>query len=200
MLPYAEFLTILMFVSAFVAMLVSTALAFFNTVQRHASRLLGISLLSVAFFAVVSALLINHAIVQVPHLFRTAAPLQYLMAPCAYLYVRAVLYRESRFHRYDWLHFVPFVVHTIELMPFLLLSAEYKLEYLQQLSAVPMGVVRQQEGWLPAYYHPLLKFALSSGYVWLQWRLIRHYALEVRSTDKKVNRGHPELAENIHCT
>jgi AraC-like DNA-binding protein len=184
MLPYAYLLTILMFLSAFIGMLASVILAFVNKVQPLANRLLGISLFGVSYFAIISALLVNHAIGEVPHLFRTAAPLQYLVAPCAYLYVRTVLYQESHLRRYDWLHFVPFFLHVIELTPFFLHSAEYKSHYLQFLSTISMGAIKQQEGWLPAYYHPVLKFLLGNAYVLLQWRLIRQF----------VKKSHPVKA------
>ena len=90
LLPHAELLTVFLLLSAFVGLLVSVILAFVNTVQRHANRLLSLSLFSVALFALTSALLINHAIFLVPHLFRVNMPLHYLVAPCAYLYVRSL--------------------------------------------------------------------------------------------------------------
>lgn len=175
MMPYAEPLTLLMFLSAFIGTLVSFILAFVNPVQRHASRLLSASLFSVALFALTSALLINHSIFLVPHLFRLNMPLHYLVAPCAYLYVRAVLHQEVRFRRLDWLHFVPFGLHTLELLPFLLHSAAYKYHYLQGLLVDIAGVTKQQEGLLPGYYHPVLKFVIGTSYVLLQWRLLGQF-------------------------
>ena len=175
LMPYADILTILMFLSAFIGLLVSSILAFMNTAPPHANRLLSVSLFSVVLFTFMSALMINHAIFRVPYLFRLNMPLHYLVAPCAYLYVRAVLYQEIRFRRYDWLHFVPFGLHALELMPFLLHSVAYKLEYLQQLLVDVAGVTKQKEGLLPDYYHPVIKFLLGNGYVFLQWRLIRRF-------------------------
>ena len=172
LMPHAELLTVFLFLSAFVGLLVSVILAFVNTVQRHANRLLSVSLLGVALFALTSALLVNHAIFRVPHLFRLNMPLHYLVAPCAYLYVRAVLNREIRFRRFDWLYFVPFGLHTLELLPFLLHSASYKVQYLQRLLVDVAGVSKQQEGLLPAYYHPVLKFGLGTAYGLVQGRLL----------------------------
>ena len=176
MMPFAEPLTLLMFLSAFIGTLVSLILAFVSTGQRHANRLLSVSLFSVALFALTSALLINHSIFLVPHLFRVNMPLHYLVAPCAYLYVRAVLYQETRFRRYDWLYFIPFGLHALELLPFLLHSAAYKFQYLERLLVDVAGVTKQREGLLPAYYHPVLKFALGTAFVLLQWRLLRQFS------------------------
>ena len=187
MMPYAEPLTLLMFLSAFIGTLVSFILAFVSSVQRHASRLLSASLFSVALFALTSALLINHAIFLVPHLFRLNMPLHYLVAPCAYLYVRAVLHQEVRFRRFDWLHFVPFGLHTLELLPFLLHSAAYKHQYLQGLLVDIAGVTKQQEGLLPAYYHPVLKFVIGTSYVLLQWRLLGQFGRPAASVLRPEN-------------
>ena len=187
MMPLAEPLTLLMFLSAFIGTLVSSILAFINTVRRHANRLLSVSLFSVALFALTSALLINHSIFLVPHLFRLNMPLHYLVAPCAYLYVRAVLYREIRFRRYDWLHFIPFSLHTLELLPFLLHSAAYKFHYLERLLVDVAGVTRQQEGLLPAYYHPVLKFVLGTAYVLMQWRLLWQFSRHTTPASRREN-------------
>ena len=187
LLPHAELLTVFLLLSAFVGLLVSVILAFVNTVQRHANRLLSLSLFSVALFALTSALLINHAIFLVPHLFRVNMPLHYLVAPCAYLYVRSVLYQEIRFRRYDWLFFVPFGLHTLELLPFLLHSAAYKFHYLQWLLVDVAGVARQQEGLLPAYYHPVLKFTLGTAYALLQWRLLCQFGRQAAAAGHREN-------------
>lgn len=192
LMPHAELLTVFMFLSAFVGLLVSAILAFVNlafvnTVQRHANRLLSVSLFSVALFALTSALLINHSIFLVPHLFRVNMPLHYLVAPCAYLYLRSVLYQEIRFHRFDWLHFLPFGLHTLELLPFLLHGTAYKVHYLQQLLVDVAGVTKQQEGLLPAYYHPVLKFGLGTAYVLLQGRLLWRFGRRAPAARRPEN-------------
>ncbi|WP_431243624.1 hypothetical protein ACQ9BO_03350 [Flavobacterium sp. P21] len=35
----------------------------------------------------------------------------FLVAPCAFLYIRNLLFTEDIFQKYDWLHFVPFLVY-----------------------------------------------------------------------------------------
>ena len=187
LMPHAELLTVFMFLSAFVGLLVSVILVFVNTVQRHANRLLSVSLFSVSLFALTSALLIDHSIFLVPHLFRANMPLHYLVAPCAYLYVRSVLYEEIRFHRFDWLYFVPFGLHTLELLPFLLHGTAYKLHYLQQLLVDVAGVTKQQEGLLPDYYHPVLKFGLGTAYGLLQGRLLWRFERQAPAAHRPEN-------------
>lgn len=189
MIPYADLLSTLLLISSFIGLLVSTALTFVNRIQLFSNRLLASSFLSVAIFAIVSALLINHAIFFVPHAFRIGAPFQYLFAPLAYLYVRSVLYKETCFRTYDWLHFIPFFLHTAELMPFYLQSAQYKLYYLKQLLIDIQGVIKLQEAILPVYYHAILKFVQGNIYVLLQWQLIWQFSRKFTNHTPQPERG-----------
>ncbi|MDQ6470117.1 helix-turn-helix domain-containing protein [Flavobacterium sp. LHD-80] len=38
-------------------------------------------------------------------------PFIFLVAPCAFLYVRNLLFTDNTFQKYDWLHFVPFLIY-----------------------------------------------------------------------------------------
>ncbi len=126
--------------------------------------------------------------------------LHYLVAPCAYLYVRSVLHEEIRFHRFDWLYFVPFGPHTLALLPFLPHSAACKFHYLQLLLVDMAGVTKQQEGLLPACYQPVLKFGLGTAYGRLQgrrlWRFGRQAPAARRTPPRK--RGPAALAARVY--
>ncbi|GAB3036940.1 AraC family transcriptional regulator [Spirosoma pulveris] len=186
-MPYAELLFFMMALSAFLGLLVSLVVVVFNQQQPHASRLLALTLFSMAWFTLVSALLLNHAIFQFPHLFRSSAPVQYLIAPCAYLYLRAVVRQETRFGRYDWLHFVPAALHMLELLPFYAMGTAEKTRYLQVLLTDLQSVVKQQEGWLPAYYHITLKCIQGSIYFVFQWRLLSRFKQQLSGQQREQN-------------
>lgn len=62
-----------------------------------------------------------------PHLIGATTPFPLLIGPLLYLYVDFSLRKEQRFCRKDWLHFIPFVVTYLAMMPFLFgYSAEQK--------------------------------------------------------------------------
>jgi AraC-like DNA-binding protein len=176
-MPFGGLLANLMFVSSFTGLLISIALVVFKQppFQAHANRLLSLSLLSLSVFSFISGLLVNHGILIFPHLFRVGAPLQYLSPPCAYLYVRAVLFREEKLKKYDWLFFMPFVLHALEFMPFYFQSEAAKLAYLKDLIKDIQGPIQQREGVLPPYYHPALKSILACIYIGMQWYLIYQF-------------------------
>ncbi|WP_428230609.1 helix-turn-helix domain-containing protein [Flavobacterium sp.] len=46
-----------------------------------------------------------------PDLFMIAKSFIFLVAPCAFLYVRSILFSDRLFKKYDWLHFLPFLIY-----------------------------------------------------------------------------------------
>lgn len=145
--------------------------------NRYANRLLASLLFVYAYINFVISLIINGSILDVPHFFRTAAPLNYLIGPLIYLYVQASLFSTRRFdYRYGWL-FVPALLAFFDLTPFYVLSAADKVIQLRTLMATPNSVVNITEGWLPAWVHLIgstglnLVCALLAGRLsWTYWK------------------------------
>lgn len=55
-------------------------------------------------------------------------PLWYLPGPFLYFYVRNTLSDNASFRKGDYLHFMPFLIHLINMMPYLVSPFSYKLE------------------------------------------------------------------------
>ncbi|WP_158408781.1 helix-turn-helix domain-containing protein [Fibrella aestuarina] len=129
---------------------------------RHANRLLATLLFTYVYIDFVTLLITNGGIVHVPHLFRTAAPLNYLVGPLIYLYARASLLSTTRFdgRRYGWL-LLPFLLNVVEFLPFYVSPATAKLARLQQLASAPNTLFTIHEGLLPPHFH-LIGYSLSS--------------------------------------
>lgn len=68
----------------------------------------------------------TNLIYDYPHYIRVPAPFLYLLGPSMYLFVRSLLYQQTKMFKTDWLHFVPFFLHVIELAPFYLTDADSK--------------------------------------------------------------------------
>lgn len=143
--------------------------------NRHANRLLALLLFTYAYINFVSSLIINGAIIDVPHLFRTAAPLNYLIGPLIYLYVRSSLFSTNRFdYRYGWL-FVPALLSFIDLIPFYAQSAADKVLHLRALTSAPNSIINITEGWVPASVHLISSTLLNLIYTLLAGRLLWTY-------------------------
>lgn len=143
--------------------------------NAYANRLLSLLLLAYGYIGLIGSLLINGAILQVPHLFRTAAPLHYVTGPLLFLYVRASLYSETRFdRRFLWL-FLPAVFNFIELIPFYLNGTAYKIAHLKALPLTSNSLTQFAEGWLPAWVNPVGYTLSGIVYAVLAGLLLRAY-------------------------
>lgn len=136
-----------------------------------AYRILGL------FFVVIGFNLFNSYLNQTGlmreyiHFFRSAAPTQYLFGPLGFLFVRFLLAPEIRWRHWDWLHFVPFLLHLLELIPlYSLPAAEKQVLYTQYLEGpledIPLGVLTFRE-------HIILKTLIILGYQGVIFGLIK---------------------------
>ena len=146
----------------------------------------GLYNLITAWGFLISFLLFSGLIIQYPHFFRTAAPLHYLWGPLSYLFVRNLLSSDNRFYKTDLLHFIPFVIHFVELIPFFLSSAEIKIALLKGMLADGnrFGVY---EGLLTSYWHGFLKFTQMLIYNIFQWKLLISFNKTKNQSFKKSN-------------
>lgn len=96
-----------------------------------------------------------------PHSANAIATLGLLPGQLLYLYLRTMLF-EHPLARREWLHFVPFALATLALMPFYLQSAEAKLAWMASRGGVPWYIA------LAA----LLKTLLFLAYVVAGYRLM----------------------------
>ncbi|HEX8072708.1 MAG TPA: helix-turn-helix domain-containing protein [Pyrinomonadaceae bacterium] len=132
------------------ALLLACALLSIRRGNRTANRLL-------AAFAAVIAVSIGGVslsktpyIWALPHLRMVHQPFYFLGAPLLFLYVKTLLSRASRFKRRDLLHFIPFGLCVVYLLPF----------YLQSGAAKPGSY---------AVYNGVQWFRLKSGLLLLQF-------------------------------
>lgn len=101
-----------------------------------------------------------------PHFFRLSTPFVYLIYPLAFLFQEFMLNPERRFRNRDLVHFLPFALNFVELIPFYLSSSEFKLAYIQE-------VIRQNAlhkiadnpySWITMQTHQVLRLIQFSLY------------------------------------
>ena len=80
--------------------------------------LLGILLILMSWCSLAYLLIISGWIYQVPYLYKTAAPLNFLIPPIAFLYVRSVIYNEKKIRKTDLFHLIPFILIFINYFSF----------------------------------------------------------------------------------
>ena len=112
---------ILYFGSIFCALLTIYLLLFKeNAIKSHSNYILSAILFLEIYFVIVYLLIYTGKIIELPLLYKTAAPFNFLIAPLAYLYVKSVLFNKKRLAGTDFLHFLPFFFCIYKLLAFLL--------------------------------------------------------------------------------
>lgn len=144
-----------------------------NRDSRHSTRLLALALLTISIVLIFNSFIyIDGFYIHYPNLWRIGLPFQYLVPPLFYLYVRTILNHETAFSKWDWLHFMPASLHLVELTPFYLTPTPEKIVYIKYMFSNPELLPQQNEGLLPAYFHPVLKTGIGVVYQIFQVRLL----------------------------
>ena len=118
---------------------------------RTPNRLLGGLLLACIAIIAHAWLGLHGLYVRYPHSANAIATLGFLVGPLLYLYVRGLLL-ERNLARRDLLHFLPFAVATLAMLPFYLQSAELKLAWMEQRTGLAWYLVLAALGKTVLFY------------------------------------------------
>ena len=143
-----------------------------NALRAYADYLLSAYFVFISFNAAIYLLIYYGLIVNVPYLYKTAAPINLIIPPLAYLYVRAVLYNEKRIAIIDIWHFLPFLLFFINHLPFYLIPIAEKKVIVQAVTNNLDLTYQYQAGLLPESYTFVIRLIQSFIYLIFQWKLI----------------------------
>lgn len=117
-----------------------------------------------------------------PDYIRIPAPFHYLFGPSIYLFVRTLLRKERSLKKWDWLHFLPFVLHFIELIPFYLQDTAVKIDMAHTLKNDYSASLKYfYEGLLPSKVHTFLKLCSWVVYIWFAQRTYLSFKNRIKS-------------------
>jgi AraC-like DNA-binding protein len=92
-----------------------------------------------------------------PHLLRLVAPLVYAVGPLLFFYVRNTFRSKSGLEFNDFLHFIPVVIHFIDLVPFYFSPVEVKRSMALLIEADINQIFISADGFIPIWIHYSLK-------------------------------------------
>lgn len=119
-------------------------------------------------------------ILDYPHLMRTGSPIGFLAAPFFYFFVRNNVKGWSGFQKWDWLHFLPALLHILDLMPFFFLPENEKLELAQQILSDPYQLDVVANGLLDHNLVNGIRLSLMLGYfIWSCLMLSRSQSFSI---------------------
>lgn len=131
-----------------------------------ATKFLGAEYLTLTWLIFVAYFTNDERMLVHPHFFRLSTPFVYLIYPLAFLFQEFMLNPERRFRNRDLVHFLPFALNFVELIPFYISSSEFKLAYIQE-------VIRQNAlhkiadnpySWITMQTHQVLRLIQFSLY------------------------------------
>ena len=101
-----------------------------NALRSFSDYLLSAFILCQCWTILLFILVYSGSILNYPHLYKSAAPLTFLIGPLGYFYVRSMLFNEVAFKKIDLLHALPFLFVTLNYLPFFASSTIDKLDVL----------------------------------------------------------------------
>lgn len=119
-------------------------------------------------------------------LYKTPVPLEFLVPPFAYLYVRSVLRQETTFRKSDLWHALPFGLSVLNYISFYLMSLPEKKQVVADVIANPDNVYLVQDGLLPEWLVLIVQLFLFYCYLTAQWYIIiQHFKIKPSAVSKQ---------------
>ncbi len=133
----------------------------------YAPKYLGAQYLVLTWLIFVAYFTNDERMLEYPHFFRLSTPFVYLLTPLAFLFQEFLLNPARRFRKRDFLHFLPFALNFVELIPFYLSSSEFKLAYIQEVIQQNSlhKIADNPYGWISMQTHQILRSIQFMGYV-----------------------------------
>jgi AraC-like DNA-binding protein len=128
--PALGFLAILNLLGAAQGLLLSLALLGAQSVNKTANRLLAGLTFTISIVVSGAVLLSSDYVFVFPHLSRLHHPFVFLAAPLLFLYITRLTSPEGKLQKRDFLHFIPFALCAIFLLPYYFQSGAGKINVL----------------------------------------------------------------------
>jgi AraC-like DNA-binding protein len=158
------------------------------------SKLLGIQFNLLALALLISFFLKEDNILDHPYFFRALSPPIYLIGPISLLIQQFLLSPNKKFKVIHLLHFIPFVLHLAEYIPFYFSSTNAKLDEIRLvINNGNYSVSTGNFGWIPMSTHLYLKGCSILIYsLWLGFDLYSYFKrndfIKIRKTNNVIIR------------
>lgn len=139
----------------------------------YKNRYLGITIMLYSLFFLTYVLWYQEKfILKSPFLIRTVNPLMFLTMPFFYFFVRNTLTGDNSLKKYDFLHFIPAIIHYVELIPFYSIPYQEKMRIAEAIVHQPYKLNELASGWLPGFWVDSTRLFLQILYFILSLRLL----------------------------
>jgi len=178
-------LDLLIFSGILLSMLTAFLIRFRFVPTTFSSNLLASYLFLNAFCTSFYLLIIYGLINYIPYLYKVPAPMNFLIPPISYIYVRAILNDEHGFKRTDLIHLIPFVFFTINYLPFYFMDIGEKSVLVNEITQRFESTYLIQNGLLPEWINIAARAFFFFFYLALQWKLILSFFKKWENPESK---------------
>jgi len=160
-----------------------------NAIKTFANYLLASYFIFCISCLSVYVLIIYGIIIDVPYLYKITAPINFLLPPIVYLYVRVMLFNKQKLKILDFLHIIPFLLVLINYLPFYLLPISNKKDIIQELFKDINTSYKIQVGYLSEYMINIFRILQNLIYLIFQWKLIITFNKQNKNieVEKQIN-------------
>ena len=160
-----------------------------NAIKTFANYLLASYFIFCISCLSVYVLIIYGLIIEVPYLYKITAPINFLLPPIVYLYVRVMLFNKQKLNFLDFLHIIPFLLVFINYLPFYLLPISNKKDIIQELFKDINTSYKIQVGYLSEYIINIFRILQNLIYLIFQWKLIITFNKQNKNieVEKQIN-------------
>lgn len=161
------------FIGSVFCTLISAYLLLFNKIgiKSFSDKILATLFLSYSYCVIGYLLISSGWIIYVPLMYKTSAPVNYLVPPLAFLYVRSVLNNETSFKKTDLFHLLPFLLIVFNYVPL------YTASHQERVNVVKLVVENYNQNYLiqDGYFSENIQFLRpiqSVVYLFFQWKIL----------------------------
>jgi AraC-like DNA-binding protein len=160
-----------------------------NAIKTFANYLLASYFIFCISCLSVYVLIIYGIIIDVPYLYKITAPINFLLPPIVYLYVRVMLFNKQKLNFLDFLHIIPFLLVFINYLPFYLLPISNKKDIIQELLKDINTSYNIQVGYISEYIVNIFRILQNLIYLIFQWKLIITFNKQNKNieVEKQIN-------------
>ncbi len=174
----------------FIASIITLVVSFFvlkSTLKEKSSlRFLGASFFTMSVFFIVKVFNYKLKFLLIyPDFLMTVSPLMFLTAPLFYLGIRGLVLNRKNLRRLDWFHFLPALIHFLELIPLYFMPREEKLRLIDFILTYEEELVTSAHGLIPMIWVDVVRLSLMGYYFSASWILIYQGKLVHKILDQK---------------
>lgn len=139
--------------------------------------------------------ILDHSAWKLAIMYGHFMPLFYLAGPMLYFYIRGTLRDNSNLSRWDYLHFLPFIISLISIFPYYFVDFESKLKIAESIIKDPNFHRRINISWLyNNNYNLAVRHIFLFGYVLLSLFSLIRYSLQKKKI--KLSKSQQSIMSN----